>query len=446
MYNMDRRKFLKSAALSASALALGEINASATPAVHSSSTPVPGQKWTGWKKGHYQVHFIYTGVGESCFHIFPDGTTMLLDCGHHDALGRGKLAVPVLPHAAKASGEWVARYVTKVNPKAADVDYMMASHYHSDHVGGDGFFVSEEIWEGKPYRFSGFSEAAKTLNFGKAFDRCYPDMGDPLPLPDDMDNGTPAHLRSFYRRMEKERGMKVEKFRVGAVDQIKMLYNASAYPKFSIRNICGNGRIATPDGTIRDLYKDYIEREHPSYINENAMSLGMVISYGPFRFFTAGDFSSSLQLPDGTQVQIEDLLSEVCGPADVAKINHHGHHSMYPELVKALRSQVYVSCVWDQLHNTADSIERLDDRNGYADERVLYAGIYPFERRTEDDGKPWQRIVDPACFEGSHIVLDVEPSGKKFSITTISACDESMTIRTHRVFKTMQKLLPDYFV
>ena len=30
--------------------------------------------WGGWKPGEFQVHFIYTGVGESMFMIFPDGT------------------------------------------------------------------------------------------------------------------------------------------------------------------------------------------------------------------------------------------------------------------------------------------------------------------------------------------------------------------------------------
>ena len=47
-----------------------------------------GQPWHGWKPGQFQVHFIYTGVAESMFIIMPDGTTMLLDCGDHDAIGR----------------------------------------------------------------------------------------------------------------------------------------------------------------------------------------------------------------------------------------------------------------------------------------------------------------------------------------------------------------------
>ena len=36
-----------------------------------------GETWGGWKPGEFQVHFIYTGVAESMFMIFPDATTML---------------------------------------------------------------------------------------------------------------------------------------------------------------------------------------------------------------------------------------------------------------------------------------------------------------------------------------------------------------------------------
>lgn len=44
---------------------------------------IPGARAANhaWRTGHYQVHHIYTGRSECMFHIFPDGTSMLLDCG-----------------------------------------------------------------------------------------------------------------------------------------------------------------------------------------------------------------------------------------------------------------------------------------------------------------------------------------------------------------------------
>jgi len=47
-----------------------------------------GVQYGGWIKGHFQIHFIYTGASESVFLIFPDGTTMLIDCGDFDAASR----------------------------------------------------------------------------------------------------------------------------------------------------------------------------------------------------------------------------------------------------------------------------------------------------------------------------------------------------------------------
>ena len=72
----------------------------------SSNQSTTGGVWGGWKPGEFQVHFIYTGVAESMFLIFPDSTTMLLDCGDHPAVTREELAVPVLPSPGKLSVAW----------------------------------------------------------------------------------------------------------------------------------------------------------------------------------------------------------------------------------------------------------------------------------------------------------------------------------------------------
>ena len=391
--------------------------------------PQVGKTWKGWKKGEFQIHFIYTGVAESLFLIFPDGTTMLLDCGDHNAIGRGKLAVPVLPNADRHAGEWIARYVERVNPYKTDVDYMMLSHYHSDHGGCDTFYADKVVRDGQDYCLSGFSQAAETLNFKKAIDRCWPDYNDPIPSTEKSgDNG--EHMKRFYRYMQQHRGMEIEKFRVGAMNQIRLLKNPEKYPNFSIRNLCGNGKIATPDGRIIDLYKEYIDANHPEKLNENGMSLGMIISYGDFKFYTAGDFSDKFKMPDGTIRMIEDEIAAVCGQANVTKINHHGHNSMTPKLLAALRSQVYVSCVWDQLHNLTHVMDIVADRSIYPGERIICPTMMPAERRAEDAGKAWMNDVAKASYEGGHVVVNVAKGGKTYTVSYLSAQDESMTVKS----------------
>lgn len=418
---MDRRFFLKTSVIGGSALLLSDWErAFAMGRKHTDA----GKPWRGWKKGEFQIHFIYTGVAESMFLIFPDGTTMLLDCGDFDAAARGEKSVPILPSADRHAGEWIARYVTRVNPSVTDVDYMLLSHYHNDHAGSDRFYAEKIIRDGKEYPLSGFSQAAQILNFHKAIDRCYPDDDPSLKW---ADQDTVGLMQDFYAYMQKHKGLQIEKFRLGATDQIVQLHNPLRYPTFQVRNICGNGCIAYPDGRIKDLFeaRKVAGKENK---NENAMSLGMVFSYGPFRFYTAGDFSAKFKDPDGTPRFIEDDIADVCGRVNVAKVNHHGHNSMSRKLVSALSPQVWVSCVWDQLHNLPTCLQLLSDRSIYPGDRVICPTIMPAARREKDRDAAWMKDIAPETFEGCHIVVNVDREGKSYSVSFIPARDESMTV------------------
>ena len=418
---MDRRFFLKTSVIGGAALLLSDWErAFAMGRKHTDA----GKPWRGWKKGEFQIHFIYTGVAESMFLIFPDGTTMLLDCGDFDAAARGEKSVPILPSADRHAGEWIARYVTRVNPSVTDVDYMLLSHYHNDHAGSDRFYAEKIIRDGKEYPLSGFSQAAQILNFHKAIDRCYPDDDPSLKW---ADQDTVGLMQDFYAYMQKHKGLQIEKFRLGATDQIVQLHNPLRYPTFQVRNICGNGCIAYPDGRIKDLFeaRKVAGKENK---NENAMSLGMVFSYGPFRFYTAGDFSAKFKDPDGTPRFIEDDIADVCGRVNVAKVNHHGHNSMSRKLVSALSPQVWVSCVWDQLHNLPPCLQLLSDRSIYPGDRVICPTIIPAARREKDRDAAWMKDIAPETFEGCHIVVNVDREGKSYSVSFIPARDESMTV------------------
>jgi beta-lactamase superfamily II metal-dependent hydrolase len=384
--------------------------------------PEVGKPWPGWKPGEYQVHFIYTGVAESALHIFPDGTTMLLDCGDHPACKRGKLAVPILPDQSRHAGEWIARYVERANPNKWDVDYLMVSHFHDDHTGSSAWHAGKTEGRGTDYYLSGFAQAAETLGFRKAIDRGWPDYNDPIPFScDELTN-----MRGLYAWLQKKGGFSIEKFDVGATDQIKLLRDAPKYSSaFHIKNVCGNGKIATPNG-IRDLYAGFTGKT----LNENGMSLGMVVQYGPFRLFTGGDFSDKAPATQGRpRFEIEDELGPCVGKVDVCKLNHHGHYSMPAAFVKAVQARVYVSCVWDQLHNVDPVMARLADTSLYPGERLICPTMMPAERRAVDSAKPWMADVAKPSYEGGHVVLCVAPGGRTYTVTYLTASDESMAVR-----------------
>jgi len=397
-----------------------------------------GKAWAGWNPGEFQVHFIYTGVAESLFAIFPDATTMLIDCGDHAAVTRLDLAVPVMPNPGRLAGDWIGRYVRRANPNREWVDYLVTSHFHQDHTGTPCWQTRRVQAKGEArtgcWR-SGFGLAVEHLRFRKAIDRGWPTYDDPIPFVD-SDTRPLAHMKRVYEFLAKRDGLTVEKFRLGASDQFVPLHDAAAVQGFSVRNICANGRIAYPDGRIRDVcaesgvYKNV--KSHGSI--ENMLSLGMVFSYGRFRFYTAGDFSGPPEFPE-----VEKAIGAAAGRVDVAKINHHGHHSMPFECVRDLAARVYVACVWDQLHVTEDTMTRLADRNAYPGDRLICPGVMAEERRKAEGDRPWMKDVPEAVCEPSHVVLTVPRGGVDYSVSFLDARDEEMRVKGVMRFQSHER-------
>ena len=175
------------------------------------------------------------------------------------------------------------------------------------------------------------------------------------------------------------------------------------------------------NGIVRDLYADRVKAGAKT-LNENGMSCGMIVEYGKFRYFTAGDFSDGWKHSDGVRHEIEEDLAEVVGQVHVAKLNHHGHHSMYPKLVKALKARVWTNCTLDQQHCTDDTMCRLADRTLYNGPRLMLPTYMPLNRPVTDVGRGYlpdvaRCVVDQPC----HVVLDVPPGGETYTFSCFSA-------------------------
>lgn len=406
---MTRRTFLGAAALAAAGCVTGGARSNAA--------------YGAWAKGHFQIHFIYTGAGESMFLIFPDGTTALLDCGDFDAGSRGDLALPLLPDGSRYAGEWVARYVRRVNPNRDVVDYMLVSHFHRDHVGTCKWCRDIVTRGGRDYHLSGFSLAAETLHFRTAIDRTGGAF-DSRELFEPSENHIPYLLNSLYGYLKARDGLVVEKLRVGATDQI--VCRRGGANGFSVRNVCANGRLALPDGSICDMIRR--NGRMPWYWNENHLSCGHVFSYGKFRFFTAGDLSGPAMDATGeTFWPEEELARAIDVPMAVAKINHHGFKSMPGVLLRKLRARVYPACTWDVLHMTDDCLARFADPQNAASGAVLIPGCFGAARCTSLNAARRRRFP-PVVYAGVHTVVDVPPGGESFTLTLLDARDEDMRI------------------
>ena len=280
----------------------------------------------------------------------------------------------------------------------------------------------------------GLGQLIDFLDIGTMIDRAVPDFADPVPRADGFDSGVIANLKATYAEM-KRRGTTLERFRLErGSTQLDPLH--AKVDGFHVVPLCANGRLLMPDGKVVDLYRDWLASAKPQEPNENPFSIGLRFEYGKFRFYTAGDFSDRHVNADGSRFEAEDEMAKVCGPCQVAKVNHHGYHSMSDRLLAALKSRVYVACMWDQLHMTRDTMRRLADRGNYPGERLICPAILTSERRQEDAAESWLAGIPKELYTGTHIVLDVPPGGETYSLAFVDAADESMRVKSVLDFQT----------
>lgn len=139
-----------------------------------------GNIFPQWSEGYLDIHHINTGKGESTFFILPDGTTMLVDAG---ATQREKPRVTdPRPDESREPGEWISRYILHFlkNHSEKKIDYVLATHFHSDHI-GEIHANSKESSNGN-YKLTGLTQVAEYIPFSKIVDRGWPDYNYPSEL------------------------------------------------------------------------------------------------------------------------------------------------------------------------------------------------------------------------------------------------------------------------
>ena len=376
-----------------------------------------GNRLPKWKPGQFDIHFIQTGVGEQTFFIFPDGTTMLMDCG--DMYRPQYLKhVPRQPSAERLGGEWVSRYVQRLIPQRT-IDYFILSHYHSDHCGNPEL-RSEMTKDGR--KVCGIARFAEDFNIGHYFDHQYPNVG-LYALNRDM--AMMEMLNGWIVHMQRKCGMVRHSFTVGALNQIAMLRSPTAYPSFSVRNLFSNARYWDGSSGTVDYAKRYFAM-HPDAdgkIPENTLSLGVRFEYGPFKAYFGGD----IDIPDH-----EALLGPVVGPVDVCKTNHHAcPSSMGEAFCRAVRAQAYLTSVWSPNQIDERNLVNMSSRELYPGDRVILPGYLPEVKRREYAGRNFMRDFLPVQ---GHSVIKVAPGGKTFRLFVLDSTDESMRVLCCRDF------------
>ena len=412
---ISRRAFLETAG----GAALFAVGGCGTLDTRSAGTLPP------WRPGELDIHFIHTGVGEQTFFIFPDGTTMLLDCGdtHHAKYMKD---VPPMPDGSRYGGEWVSRYIQRVIPQR-EIDYAMVSHWHGDHC-GDLMFGGKRTADGRTV--CGLPLVGEDFKFRHYLDHQYPKMGEHAfdPDPDAL------KLMKAWLPRAQEQGMKAHWFEVGALNQIRLLHDSAAYPQFEVRNIAANAVIWDGKDGVVDVGRTHVGKTGRDGIHENRLSAAIRIRYGRFSYYTGGDNELTMTGADGRKFNWEAMIGRAVGPVDVCKTNHHaGVFGMSPEFVQEVRAQVYLSSVWQAGMVDHKSLSAMCSRDLYPGERIVCFGHVADSRR--DVAKAYGGDVVPP----GHAVVKVMPGGDMFRVFVLDASDEKMRILYSRSFNSYLK-------
>ncbi len=355
-----------------------------------------------WQEGYMDIHTIATGRGDATFIVMPDGTTLMIDAGDN-----GKLKDPQHPDTTKRAGEWQAVYMKKVMedlPSKTKVDYALITHFHDDHMG----CVRQMLPGNNGYGLSGITLVGEFVDFGTLIDRAYPDYD--FPSEKKVNNANKGFMPEYHKFVEykQAQGMKMEKFDVGALNQIKMLNNPKKYKKtFEIRNLAANGEVWTGKGT--DAIKQY--KGDPTLFDENVNSCAMVITYGDFRYFNGGDLSGgNWSIYKSDERDMETPVAKVCGNVDVIKANHHGYYDTCNGFfMNTLSPEVVIIDARSNNHPVPSTMTRMTDPLVWPDQGEFYITVDKAREKLSEElwahFKPW-----------GHIVVRVYEDGKQYQV------------------------------
>ncbi len=295
-----------------------------------------------------EVYAIDVEGGQATLVVSPSGESMLIDTGwggnnHRDA---ERIAA-----ACKNAG-------------VKKIDYLVITHYHSDHVGG------------------------------------VPQLAEKMPIVNFVDHGPSVETgkqADILFNAYKDYRSKGKHIEVKAGDPIPI-------KGIDVRVVSSNGDvISTPlpgAGAPNPECSTFQKREPDN--TENARSVGTVISWGKFRMLDLGDLTWNKEY---------DLVcpNNRIGTVDVYLVSHHGMNmSGSPQLVHAIHPRVAIMNNGARKGGTVEAWQTIHDTPGLEDFWQLHFSVAGGKEHNSPD--TFIANLDEIC-EGKWIKLTVDKDG-----------------------------------
>lgn len=389
------------------------------------STSLTGKTLPAWQNGYLDIHAINTGRGESTLCIFPDGTTMLVDAaGSLISPANAIPPPPQKPNDSTSPGLAITNYANHfIKSASGKLNYLMMSHFDPDHMGT--IDSSLPLHTSNSFRMGGITEVGAKIKFEKILDRDYPNYDYPSNKTSDPQI---ANYINFINWSKTAYNASAEQFVAGRNNQIVLKRDPAKYPGFEVRNIVSNGRVWTGTGTETINTLPSAEEVVAGRPKENIFSIGFIMSYGKFNYFSGGD----LQYNDRTDHAWKDIeapVARVVGSVDVMKANHHATANCNSkELLEKLVPQVVLVHNWRDIQPNPATISRMFDANSSCQ-------IFTTNMSEANKLRLGTNFSKLKSTEG-HIVVRVSPGGAEYFIYVLD--DTNMEYKVKKVFGPYQ--------
>jgi len=229
-----------------------------------------------------QIYFIDVEGGQATLVVSPSGESLLIDTGWPGYEGRDADRIVAAAHQAGLK----------------QIDYVVITHYHRDHVGGvpqlaDGIKIGTFVDHGPNLEDSQVSRADYAA----------------------YEKAIAGHAHVIVKPGW---GLPIKGIQVRAISAAGDLITEPLPGAGQANSYCAGEPAAAPDPT------------------ENARSVGIMISYGQFRFLDLGDLTKKKEIELACP-------NNLLGKVDLFLVTHHGADLSNPKaLVWALHPQVAV--------------------------------------------------------------------------------------------------------
>lgn len=317
------------------------------------------------------IYFIDVEGGAATLIVTPLGESMLIDSGFPGDRDATRIA-----------------HVARDLAGLTQIDHYITTHWHRDHVGG------------------------------------IPQLSKLIPVKNYYDHGLPATLTSdiqpefieAYRQTVQGKSVALK-----PGDVLKLRPAVKYLPPLQIRVLAADGIVLGEQPgapQIKPCGPSFQPQAEDK--SDNVNSVGIVLSFGSFKFFDGGDLTWN----------IENRLAcpkNLIGGVDVYQVDHHGTDSSNnPSLVRALKPRVAVIDSGPRKGAEAKTFATL---KSVPEIEAIYQ-LHRNVRTTEKDNAPADFVANDAedC-QGEFIKVSVAPDSKSYTVA-IPAKKISRSYRT----------------